>query len=510
MTTLSWSVAGADSTALSGVTAVTGNSVNVAPATTTSYTLTIRNASETITTSITVVVNGSASIGSVTTDPSQVGIAIAPSFLGFSHEWSQAQVMGVPQTGVNSIYRQLLRNLMGYGNGTILIRIGGDSTDLTGEPGPGVVDAFKAVYEDTGARFILGVNLGSGDLQLATDQTKAYVAGMPPGSLAGIEIGNEPDAYYANGLRPPAYTFADFLPEFASWRSAILPLLPGGIKVVGPAWSTSDSLRNLPAFVSQEAPNLALITQHSYVADRCFNAAIPVDFLLQDTSATREPAAIAPWVPVAQQYNLGIRIGEMNSISCGGDPGVTDAFGSALWAADTMLEFAKTGVAGVNFHNTNGFPHAAFSFNITNTGSPVLYSVQAIHPLYYGMLFFEQLTANHAKLLPTTLTTTANLKAWVTIDDQGTVRVALINKDLSASGVVNIRIPGFGTATVTRLIAPSYQSTAGVTIAGVTFDNSVDGKPIGTEYGELVSPVDGTYTVAIPATSAALVTVPVK
>ena len=40
----------------------------------------------------------------------------------------------------------------------------------------------------------------------------------------------------------------------------------------------------------------------------------------------------------------------MNAVSCGGVRGVSDTFASALWALDTLFEFSRVGVDGVNFH----------------------------------------------------------------------------------------------------------------------------------------------------------------
>ncbi len=201
-------------------------------------------------------------------------------------------------------------------------------------------------------------------------------------------------------------------------------------------------------------------------------------------------------------------MGEMNSISCSGEAGVSDIFASALWAADSMFEFANDGVDGVNFHNGNGGAYALFTFGIAGSGNATTYSLTSVRPEYYGLLFFQQATANGARLLPVTaLTTNANLKVWATIDKQGVVRVVLLNKDESAGGNVVLSLPGFGSAALTRLHAPSYTSTSGLTLAGQTFDTSADGTAQGIAYGEPVSPSGGTYTVAMPITSAAILTI---
>lgn len=157
------------------------------------------------------------------------GQFIAPNFLGLSHEWYDAQTnMGSAETGVNTIYRQLLANLTAYGSSPINLRIGGDSTDTSVEPTSTTVQPFAELATALGAQFELGVNLGADDVNLAMDQATNFVANMPSGSINAIEIGNEPDLYYLNGLRPPTYTFANYMQDFGTWSSAILPLLPQG------------------------------------------------------------------------------------------------------------------------------------------------------------------------------------------------------------------------------------------------------------------------------------------
>jgi hypothetical protein len=110
--------------------------------------------------------------------------------------------MGSPSTGTNPIYRQLVKNLMAYGAGPLIVRIGGNSTDQAGAPAEGVVAPFAQLFQDIGAKFYLGVNLGSDNVALATSQAEAFVSGMPPGSLIAIEIVNEPTCIMRTATAP--------------------------------------------------------------------------------------------------------------------------------------------------------------------------------------------------------------------------------------------------------------------------------------------------------------------
>src|SRR6202030_4060468 len=98
-------------------------------------------------------------------------------------------MMGIPSTGTNPIYRQFIENLFEDGEGPIVVRIGGNSTDSidsNGQPNSAEISAFSQLHKDTAAQFYLSVNLGTADAKLAAEQAKFFTEHMPPGSLKAI------------------------------------------------------------------------------------------------------------------------------------------------------------------------------------------------------------------------------------------------------------------------------------------------------------------------------------
>jgi len=170
-----------------------------------------------------------------------------------------------------------------------------------------------------------------------------------------------------------------------------------------------------------------------------------------------------------------------------------------------MFEYANVGVDGVNWETSSGNYDHPFFFETATTGGVTSYTLTSVSPLYYGMLLFQQATANQSRLLPVTVQTTANLKCWPTVDSNGTNRLTILNKDELQSGIVMVTMPGYSVATITRLTAPSYTSTTGVTLGGQTFDTSVDGTIQGTPSTETVEGNNGVFAIQMPVTSAALV-----
>jgi hypothetical protein len=442
------------------------------------------------------------------------GVAIPPTFMGLSHEWGNAQsFMGDSTNGVNSIYRQLLANLTAYGSGPILLRIGGDSTDSRGEPTATTLQPFAEVAKALNAKFTLGVNLGSHDLNLAVDQATAYIKQMPAGSVQAIEIGNEPDLYANNGIRSSTYTFQEYLGEYSTWKQGIVPVLPVGTKLMGPAWSAlpfqaawawKGMPANLQTFASSEATQLSIFSEHYYVTSPADNPAD--DFLLTPGAATQGPQAVATAVTALHAQGVPFRMGEMNSASDLGVQGMSDVFAAALWSVDTMFEYANVGVDGVNWEASDGNFDNPFYFASARSGGVTTYTLTSLNPLYYGLLFFQEATGNGARILPVNLSSQANLKAWALFDASGTLRLAIINKDETLAGTISVTLPGFNHASVQRLTAPSYKSTAGIMFADQTLDGTKDGKLQGTLTTETFDGSGGVFQLPMSITSAALVT----
>jgi hypothetical protein len=418
--------------------------------------------------------------------------------------------VGTSSTNMNPIYEQLLKNLVQYANGPLLIRelSDGGNSDVYD---PSNLSALSQLNQDLGAQFFVGVDFVDDDVTTATGEAQQLVAGLPGSQLQAIELGNEPDLYEAS--------YDDYLAQYEAFAPALVSA-SGGIKLSAPVWAglSANFMDSLESFISTQASTIGIVTVHHYSGTACNGATEPLGYLLTepavdgDTQPLTGPVGIPPYLPPAQLARIPFRIGELNSINCGGQLGVSNSFSSALWATDIAFSYANVGVSGLNFFATGdpNTPNAytPFDFTSTSNGGVTTYAVRNINPLYYGLLLFAQAVQNNAHILPVTLTTPtqANIKAWATIDASQIIRLLLLNKDQTASGPVSIALAGYGQATISRLTAPSFSSTTGVTLAGQTFDGSADGTPQGTAYAEIAQPSSGAYTIALPAISAALIT----
>lgn len=434
------------------------------------------------------------------------GVSIAPDFLGVSHEWNTAQLMiGSKSSGVNPLYTTLLSQLTKNMNGPLIVRVGGSSTDTTGPANEDTVEPFIELAGQMPVKFILGVNLGAGNLSLAEEQAATFVANMPATNLEAVEIGNEPDGYASNGLRPSTYSFSEFLPQYQQWRAGILGQNTVGI--AGPVFGTGNWDLSAGSALVNGTLEASIVTQHEYLVCYDPDNPEPGDFLLQPASSMIHFYSLIPFVTQAHAVNLPLRVAEMNSICSGGQPGLSDSFSSALWAIDAMFEYANAGIEGVNWNTSyDGGPYDLFQFHVWQKNSLNQYTLGTVRPLFYGLLFFSRAAGNNSKLLPVSLLTNYNLKVWATIDSTGKAHITILNKEQSAAGSVQFPLAGFSSGTVTTLAdAGGYLATTGVTFGGQTFDNSVNGTLTGTLATEALKPVGDVWTVAIQPMSAVLV-----
>jgi hypothetical protein len=461
-------------------------------------------------------VGGNTRSGGLVAGDTPSGVPVAADFLGLSMEWCNAQtVLGQASTGgVDPIFAQYVANLRAYGAGPMWIRIGGNSTDTGGSCStPTGIQSVQAMNEfagATGTKFSFGVNMVSDDLSASKAQAAAYCAGMPSGSIAGFEIGNEPDVYSIPGWNANIYSV-----ELTQYLAGVLSVQSCTSSLMGPSFDFTyarfmPSIKNLLA--TNQGKGLGTVTQHYYAG----NNTVTSGFLLSK-AANSGPQQLLSDLQEAHALGMTYRVDEMNSAWGGGAPGVSNAFESALWFIDNAAKLAAEGVDGINIHGGMlGGPYTPFSITAAGRGSFSLNnrgSSPATKPLYYGMLFFARaINGANSTISSASISTNANIDAWSTVDGAGTERMLLVNRDI-ANGAQVVVAQSASTASVCYLEAPSYRSTSGLKIfsnfAGTTyqtFDTSTDGTPTGTVGWDVLTPSDGSFTIPIGATQAAIVT----
>jgi hypothetical protein len=449
---------------------------------------------------------------------------LAPGFLGLSMEfYAVHQYTGNDPDAVNPVLVQLIRNL-NPGQAPVL-RIGGDSTDQSWWPVPGVLPPRGIDYPLTrgwlrstaalatalGAKLIVGINMMLNRPALAAVEGRTFLAGLGS-SLSAFEIGNESDLYgtlpwYLTAAGKTRYGRSRFynIPEFIQQLSNIRHALPP-MPLAGPAFANLPWMaEGLSSFLAAN-PELSVVTVHRYPLRGCHVSTTSPSYptvanLLSDYAQSQLAQGLTPYVAMAHAQGLPFRVDEMNSVACAGSHGVSDTFASALWMLDTLFEMANVGVDGVNIHTLPNSRYAPFSF--THTGS----TWQAtVHPEYYGMLMFAQADPPGSRLLPIGGLPPGALRMWATLAPDGSERVVLINEDPSNPQSVLLTAPGTS-ATVEQLTASSVDATSGVTLGGLSFaDGTATGLLTGQAQIATIYPVLGLYSATVPAGSAMMLT----
>jgi hypothetical protein len=465
--------------------------------------------------------------------------AIPRGYLGLSVEFPAIRAYtGSDPRAINPVFEALVRGLS-PGQAPVL-RIGGDSTDASWVPAPGVTapryDAYRltdgwlattaALAHDLGARMTLGLNLAADEPALDAAEAGAYLHWFGRRSIAGLEIGNEPNLYAqiaelglpdgrvvtarARGFGP-----ADYAHEVAAVTSALPPTDPAW-SLDGPALAAGEDPDAAGAWtmgmgaVLRPAPAQRTLTVHRYPLEKCFFAGRSspqyptIDHLLSPYSTTGLAAGVRLWVKLAGAQGRAVRVDELNSVACRGKAGVSDTFASALWATDVLFSLLQAGVAGVNVHTLPGAAYEPFAFD-RHGGRWQAH----VEPEYYGLTLFAQATPIGSRLLTVAgAEHSGSLSVWATQSPDGSDRLVLIDKDPGHARTVAVAMPrGTRSATLERMTAPSVAATGGVRLGGRTFGALTDS-------GRLAAPVTvpaprargGKLVVRVAGGSAALVT----
>jgi hypothetical protein len=322
---------------------------------------------------------------------------------------------------------------------------------------PACIENLAGFLRATGWRLLYGLNFANGTPQQAASEA-ACVQRVCGGSLLGFQLGNEVE-FWGGGFRPKPWDFNQYYAQWLEWVAVIRASMPDA-PIAGP--DTAVRLDWMEQLAQRERNHITLLTKHHYAMGPAGDPHMDAHHLLgPDPEIAREIASAQRARAIA---GVGFRTAECNSCFHGGQPGVSNAYASALWCADYMLALAQGGHAGVNLHGGGDGIY-----------SPITGDAERgflAQPLFFGMKFAQ--TFAGATLLDSTLTTSANLTAYAA-QQNGHLLLALINKDaapvsVESTGPHLIRAKLLASS---KLCAPSLDSRTGVTFAQAGLGNTL-------------------------------------
>jgi hypothetical protein len=450
---------------------------------------------------------------------------VPSSFFGLSTEYWALPLFESDTTA----FERVLSLLHVPGDGPLILRIGGDSADQSFwdpkarkipdwafELTPGFLSRLRALVQRDRVKLIVDLNLLTDNALTAAAWARAAETSLPHGSIAGFEIGNEPDLYerrywvdmtarspLVSRPMPLELTPATYVEDFAAYARVLGENSPD-IPLVGPAVAHPRvGLPFISALIQDQRSELGMVTGHLYPYSKCVknpkSSSYPTVARVLSRRATSAFATdLSSAVAVAHRAGLKFRLTEFNSVTCGGKAGVSNTFATALWAPDALFTAMRAGVDGANLHVRDHTFNAAFT--ITRRGLQP-------RPLLYGLMMFTRTLGPQARLVKLHLSAarSLDLSAWA-VEVRGRIlHVLLIDKG-SRTVRVDLRLPASATGTVQRLLAPSPYSRSGVTLDGQQLGYAGDWT--GTPRAERVAPgVSGGYELMLPRRSAALISV---
>jgi hypothetical protein len=455
------------------------------------------------------------------------GRPVASGYVGLSIEYpSSIAYSGHDPAHVDPVYLQLVRSLT-PGQAPVL-RFGGDTADWTWWPVPGLrrpggirytltrqwLAVTRATAAALGARVILGLNLEADSRRLIGTEARALLAGVGRRHVAAFELGNEPELYgvlpwfRASGgtpvlARSPGYGFRQYLRDY----TRMVRVLPRRVPLAGPASGAGDWLTGLSHYLRAN-PGVRTATFHRYPLHRCFTPRDSPTYptianLLVPGAASGPATSLAAAARAAHARRVSFRADELNSVSCGGKRGVSDAFASALWGLDVMFNMVRAGVDGVNIHTFRTGRYAPFALSF----AAHRWSAR-VRPLYYGLLLFTRAAPPGARLVHVRMPASRTLHVWATRGPGRHRAVVLINDSVHRPVTVAVRVPGAPTGILQRLRAGSAGSRGGVTLAGQGYGPvTYSGRLPGQAQHLALAPTRGRFVVRVPAASAALLDV---
>ncbi len=397
-----------------------------------------------------------------TVNPSVTGLTVPSRFAGLSFEMEML-CNTITLDSQSSSYSQLFKNL---GNQTL--RIGGNQGDFASWAPNGtyscannstvltkaLVDSFVTFANKIGWNFTWAVNLGTYDPTTFADEAN-YVMTSGGSSLYAIAIGNEPDFYHSNGLRTSSYVYASYKPEWEAYKSDILGL-NASIPFMGDDQGSNNTW--FSSFLTDESSGIILSGVHYYPtkASGTGAQAATAANLLSNSLMSTTVTAINAAKTYADAHSTSFALTETNSASGGGASGVSDTFTATLWGLDYIFSALEDGVKKIEFHQ--GSSGAAYAV-IDSNGNP--------KPLYYALLFFENAFASGNVITTKVQKTSINTVVHSVLGTDGKLHVAVINKDLTSTAVVDIHTTkSYSSATSLTLTAPTVSSTTSITFGG--------------------------------------------
>lgn len=346
----------------------------------------------------------------------------------------------------------------------------GDKAHPVRAVGPEDLARLNKLLEATDARVALTVDLGHYGPERAADMVKS-ASEILGDRLLSVTIGNEPNGFGTNGVRPGGYTPENFVQELKAYAKAIHAVAPN-VPIAGPGTYSEAWWR---PFIAADIPQKKIFTFHNYPLYSCDGSVDPkasptlanlMSPLMHQRGEDYQKAA----VQAAKKAGLETWLPETGIAACPGSNETSRTHASALWTADYVLNAAKLGITRIGFHSSLQTCTGGPPMSVLCSGGPYLKpnGEYTAHANFFGLAILSDLEGGRFLELQSSGGGLVYNYALKNPDGSTTVVVVNQNDPKAASQTeVTLTLPGRPvTGTMAQLTGPSYQAEKKTLIDG--------------------------------------------
>ncbi len=217
------------------------------------------------------------------------------------------------------------------------------------------VRQLAGFLQATGWSCLYGIGMGTNTPERAADEAEFVAKTLGP-SLQYFQIGNEVDLFSHHLRDPQTWSAKAYLAEWLAMARAITVRVPGakfGMPDVAFDVSWLTEIAEMWHSIANP-PLVTTLTHHYYFGGPATNPEVNIPNLLKPATMAKVQKTADIATAAARKMGVRVRMTEGNTCYRGGKPGLSDAFASALWAADYALLLASNDYSGVNLHGGTG------------------------------------------------------------------------------------------------------------------------------------------------------------
>ena len=346
----------------------------------------------------------------------------------------------------------------------------GDKAHPVRAVGPEELARVKTLLEAVDAKIALTVDLGHYDPARAADMAKHAAQIFGP-RLLSLTIGNEPNGFGTNGVRPAGYNIEDYLAELKTYANAINAVAPN-VPISGPG--AYDQTWWQP-FIDVDIPQKKILSFHNYPLYSCDGGVDPLasptianlmNRLMHDRAEDYQQAALK----TGRDAGLEVWLPETGIAACPGSNETSRTHASALWTADYALNAAQLGITRIGFHSSmltckGGPPMSAICSGGAYLKPDGNVSGRAN---FFGISMVAEMEGG--KFLKLDTKGGGLVFAYAVQNFDGSTSVVIVNEndpEKAAQTEVTLNLPGKAlTGTMTQMSGPSYAAEDSTVIDG--------------------------------------------